>query len=42
MPRRAEAFRGHSHPWDESFYVVRGEIEFGIDADTKTALPGTG
>jgi quercetin dioxygenase-like cupin family protein len=31
----------HSHPWDESFYVVRGEIDFGIDADSKTASPGT-
>jgi quercetin dioxygenase-like cupin family protein len=31
----------HSHPWDESFYVVGGEIDFGIDADTKTAVPGT-
>ena len=31
----------HSHPWDESFYVVKGAIDFGIDADTKTALPGT-
>ena len=20
----------HSHPWDESFYVVKGKIEFGI------------
>jgi quercetin dioxygenase-like cupin family protein len=31
----------HSHPWDESFFVVRGEIDFGIGAETKTALPGT-
>jgi quercetin dioxygenase-like cupin family protein len=31
----------HSHPWDESFYVVRGEIAFGIDDDSKTASPGT-
>lgn len=31
----------HSHPWDESFYVVKGAIDFGIDADAKTALPGT-
>ena len=23
----------HSHPWDESFPVVRGEIEFGIDPE---------
>ena len=31
----------HSHPWDESFYVVRGEIDFGIADDTRTASPGT-
>jgi quercetin dioxygenase-like cupin family protein len=31
----------HSHPWDESFYVVRGEIAFGIGAESKTAAPGT-
>jgi len=31
----------HSHPWDESFYVIKGEIAFGIDAKETTALPGT-
>jgi quercetin dioxygenase-like cupin family protein len=31
----------HSHPWDESFYVVGGEIDFGIDADSSTASAGT-
>lgn len=31
----------HSHPWDESFYVIKGEIDFGIGADAKTASPGT-
>jgi quercetin dioxygenase-like cupin family protein len=31
----------HTHPWDESFFVVRGEIDFGIGAESKTALPGT-
>ena len=31
----------HSHPWDESFFVVKGEIEFGIGAESKTASPGT-
>jgi quercetin dioxygenase-like cupin family protein len=31
----------HSHPWDESFYVVAGQIDFGIGADSKTAAPGT-
>jgi quercetin dioxygenase-like cupin family protein len=31
----------HSHAWDESFYVVKGEIDFGIGDDSKTATPGT-
>jgi quercetin dioxygenase-like cupin family protein len=31
----------HSHPWDESFFVVKGEIDLGIGADSKTASPGT-
>ena len=31
----------HSHTWDESFFVVKGEIAFGIGADSKTASPGT-
>ena len=31
----------HSHPWDESFYVTRGEVMFGIDGDEKVAGAGT-
>ena len=31
----------HNHPWDESFFVIKGEIEFGIGTDSKTASPGT-
>ena len=31
----------HSHPWDESFYVIKGQIDFGIDAESTTAMPGT-
>ena len=31
----------HSHPWDESFYVVKGQIDFGIGSESKTASPGT-
>src|SRR5262245_20323090 len=31
----------HSHPWDESFYVVKGQIEFGIGGESRTAIPGT-
>ncbi len=31
----------HRHPWDESFYVIEGEIAFGIDDEDLTAVPGT-
>jgi quercetin dioxygenase-like cupin family protein len=31
----------HSHDWDESFFVLKGEIEFGIAEKTMTAGPGT-
>lgn len=31
----------HSHPWDESFFVVTGDIDFGIGDDSKTATAGT-
>lgn len=31
----------HSHPWDESFFVFRGEVDFGVGDDSKTATPGT-
>ncbi len=31
----------HSHPWDESFYVLEGDITFGIDSEEATARPGT-
>ena len=31
----------HSHPWDESFFVTKGEIDFGIGAESMTASPGT-
>jgi len=31
----------HSHGWDESFYVLDGEIEFGFGDETMTARPGT-
>ena len=31
----------HNHPWDESFYVVKGEIEFGIADKAMVAQPGT-
>lgn len=31
----------HNHPWDECFYVTRGEVAFGIDADEMVASAGT-
>ena len=31
----------HSHPWDESFYVVRGSVAFGIGGKDMIAEPGT-
>ena len=31
----------HSHPWDESFYVTRGEIEFGMHDDARILTSGT-
>jgi quercetin dioxygenase-like cupin family protein len=31
----------HSHAWDESFYVIAGNIEFGYGKGKMTALPGT-
>lgn len=31
----------HNHPWDEAFYVVRGDIAFGIDDSEMIASPGT-
>ena len=31
----------HCHDWDESFYVLKGEIEFGIGDEKMLAQPGT-
>ena len=32
----------HAHPWDESFYVISGEVDFNIGNNaTVAALPGT-
>src|SRR5580704_9279407 len=31
----------HSHPWDEAFYVIRGQIAFGLDGRAMVATPGT-
>ncbi len=31
----------HNHPWDEAFFVTKGEIEFGLGGRTAVAHPGT-
>lgn len=31
----------HHHAWDESFFVIEGEVEFGIGAEARTAGAGT-
>ena len=31
----------HCHPWDESFFVVSGEITFGYDGQEVTARAGS-
>jgi quercetin dioxygenase-like cupin family protein len=32
----------HHHPWDESFYILRGEVEFNVESlETRIAAPGT-
>lgn len=31
----------HNHPWDESFYVIKGNIAFGIGGEEMIAAPGT-
>jgi len=32
----------HTHPWDESFFVIRGEVDFGLgDDEASTAVVGT-
>jgi quercetin dioxygenase-like cupin family protein len=31
----------HSHPWDESFFVIKGDVDFGIGDESTTASAGT-
>lgn len=31
----------HHHPWDEAFYVLRGDVTFGADDRETTVGPGT-
>jgi mannose-6-phosphate isomerase-like protein (cupin superfamily) len=31
----------HSHNWDESFYVLKGQVEFSCGGKTRLCMPGT-
>ncbi|MGH8995532.1 MAG: cupin domain-containing protein [Acidimicrobiales bacterium] len=31
----------HAHPWDEAFYVLNGEVLFGVDEQELAGGPGT-
>src|SRR4051794_39460067 len=31
----------HNHPWDEAFYVTRGEVAFGVGDRESLAVAGT-
>ncbi len=31
----------HHHPWDEAFYVLRGEVTFGADGEESTVGAGS-
>jgi len=31
----------HSHPWDETFYVMKGEVSFSLGNEHQLAGPGT-
>lgn len=31
----------HRHPWDEAFFVIDGEVEFGLGDEQCVAAPGT-
>jgi quercetin dioxygenase-like cupin family protein len=31
----------HSHPWDETFYVMKGDVHFSMGEDTQLATAGT-
>jgi quercetin dioxygenase-like cupin family protein len=31
----------HEHAWDEAFFVLDGEMEFGFGDERRTAVPGT-
>jgi quercetin dioxygenase-like cupin family protein len=31
----------HSHPWDETFYVMKGDVQFSVGGEPQQASPGT-
>ena len=31
----------HSHEWDESFYILEGQVDINVDGKTITCTPGT-
>jgi len=33
--------RSHSHDWDETFFVIEGDLRFSINGEEMTAKPGT-
>jgi quercetin dioxygenase-like cupin family protein len=41
MGREGSGPPPHHHPWDEAFYVLRGEVRFGANGEESTAGPGT-
>ena len=41
MGREGSGPPPHHHPWDEAFYVLRGEVRFGANGEESTARPGT-
>ena len=41
-PKAAVLPPPHNHPWDEAFYVIAGQVTFGIEGDdNRAAPPGT-
>jgi quercetin dioxygenase-like cupin family protein len=31
----------HNHPWDEAFFILKGDVEFGIGEEVTWGAPGT-
>jgi uncharacterized cupin superfamily protein len=39
--RKDSGLPSHHHPCDESVYILKGEVEFGLGADITWGAPGT-